>query len=178
MDNLPEIAGRVDRAESTLLGLDFDGTLTPIRPRPDEVIPSESAREVLARLACLPHVTPMIVSGRGLRDVTDKFGLPGLFYAGNHGLEIEGPGLKFVEPTAAATVQRLKDVTDGLRTRLAGLPGALVEPKGLTTCERRPREASSRLAGRVTHEARVPARFVDGQAELLPAVAGTPGQAA
>jgi hypothetical protein len=34
MDHLPAIAARIDRASGIVLGLDFDGTLTPIRPRP------------------------------------------------------------------------------------------------------------------------------------------------
>ncbi len=103
-ESLPEIASRIDRAESILLGLDFDGTLTPIRPRPEEVVLPEPVRAVLARLAGLPRVTLMIVSGRSLGDVASRVGLPQLIYAGNHGLEIRGPGLVFVEPTAALLV--------------------------------------------------------------------------
>ena len=43
MDCLPEIARRIDQAESLVLALDFDGTLTPFRPRPDEVVLPESS---------------------------------------------------------------------------------------------------------------------------------------
>ncbi len=132
-DARPEIAARIDESGWIIVGLDFDGTLTPLRPRPEDVTLAEPARALLARLAGFERVTVMIVSGRSLEDLTCKAGLPGLIYAGNHGLEITGPGLRFVEPAAAAMVQALEGVTADLRTRLANLPGALVEPKGLTT---------------------------------------------
>ncbi len=133
MDCLPEIARRIDRAQSLVLALDFDGTLTPFRQRPDQVTLSESVRAILARLANLPRVTVMIVSGRSLADVASRVGLPELIYAGNHGLEIQGLGLTFLEPTAAALIESLAQLTPPLESSLADVPGALVEPKGLTT---------------------------------------------
>jgi trehalose 6-phosphate phosphatase len=133
MESLPEIAQRIDRAENILLGLDFDGTLTPIRAHPDEAALPEPVRAVLNRLACLPQVKVMIVTGRSLMDIACRVGLPGLIYAGNHGLEIRGPSLVLVEPTAVALVDRLQELTSRLRERLRDVPDALVEPKGLTT---------------------------------------------
>jgi trehalose-phosphatase len=132
LESLPEIAGRMDRAGPILLGLDYDGTLTPIRPRPDEAVLSDHVRGILARLACVPRVTLMIVSGRSLADVADRVGLPELIYAGNHGLEIRGPGLVFVEPTAAALVVPLRELTMRMQEHLGEVPDALVEQKGLT----------------------------------------------
>ncbi len=37
MDVRPEIAARIGDSGSLLLGLDFDGTLAPLRPRPEDV---------------------------------------------------------------------------------------------------------------------------------------------
>jgi trehalose 6-phosphate phosphatase len=163
MDVLPEIAARIDRAGSILLGLDFDGTLTPLRPRPDEATLAEPVRALLARLSACGRVTVMIISGRSLPDLAHKVGLPELIYAGDHGLEIQGPGVEFVEPTAATMVQRLEEVTDDLRTRLGGLRGALIEPKRLTTSihyRNVPPERWNDLA-RIVHDAVAsdPARF-------------------
>lgn len=133
MESLPDIAGRIGRAGSIFLGLDFDGTLAPICPRPDDVVLSDHVRETLSLLAQVSQVTVMIVSGRGLADVSRRVGLPELIYAGNHGLEIRGPRLAFVEPTAAALADRLRGLTSRLEKLLREVPGALVEPKGLTT---------------------------------------------
>ena len=55
-----------------------------------------------------------------------------MIYVGNHGLEIEGPGISFVEPTALAFSGRLNELADILQARLSHIPGVLVEPKGLT----------------------------------------------
>ena len=40
--------------------------------------------------------------GRGLADLEAKVAVPGLVYAGNHGLEIKGEGMDFVHPEAGA----------------------------------------------------------------------------
>jgi trehalose-phosphatase len=130
---LPSIARRVNQARSIFLGLDFDGTLVPICPRPDDVVLSDRVRETLRVLSGLAGVTVMIVSGRSLADVTERVGLPELTYAGNHGLEIRGPGLDFVEPTAAALTAPLREHSARLEELLRDVPGVLVEPKGLTT---------------------------------------------
>lgn len=132
MDNLPEISRRIDRAGHILLGLDFDGTLAPICSHPEDAFLAEPVREVLARLARLPRVTVMIVSGRGLADVASRVGLPQLLYAGNHGMEIQGHRFDFLEPTAAALIDRLQEITSRLEAQLSEVPGALVEPKRLT----------------------------------------------
>ncbi len=42
--------------------LDYDGTLTPIRDRPEEAVISEGMREAVRRLA--EHVPVCVVSGR------------------------------------------------------------------------------------------------------------------
>lgn len=133
MESLSEIGRRLDHAAEIFLGLDFDGTLTPIRPRPDDVVLDAHVRETLRGLSRVPGVTVMIVSGRGLADVAMRVGLPELIYAGNHGLEIRGPGNEFVEPSASALAAPLRGLTLRLEALLSDVPGALVESKGLTT---------------------------------------------
>lgn len=160
LDHLPELAARLDAGGPILLGLDFDGTLAPLCGHPDSVVLADAVRETVARLAAIDRVTVMIVSGRGLSDVAGKVALADLIYAGNHGMEIEGPGLSFVEPTAAALVRPLEGITEGLRARLASLPGTLVEPKGLTTC---------------IHYRNVPAEHHDDVARILREAADSHG---
>jgi trehalose 6-phosphate phosphatase len=155
LDSLPEVARWIDRSRSILLGLDFDGTLTPLCPSPDDAILAEPVRALLERLGHIEGVAVIILSGRSLRDVAAKVGVAGLVYAGNHGLEIEGPGLSFLEPTAAATAPALEQVTQDLQARLASCEGVFVEPKRLTTSVHYrlvPTESWSDLAG-IVHEA-------------------------
>ncbi len=133
MDELPEVAQRIEQSGRILVGLDLDGTLAPIRPRPEDVEVAESVRGILGRLSRVRRCTLAIVTGRSLKDLNARIKLPGLFYAGNHGLEIRGPGTSLIEPTAAALADRLAEVTSELKKRLAGVAGAVVEAKGLTT---------------------------------------------
>jgi trehalose 6-phosphate phosphatase len=74
----------------------------------------------------------MVISGRERADLQARVGVPGLIYAGNHGLEISGPGLLFVEPTAVACRSALQALAADLGKRVAAIPGAFVEDKGLT----------------------------------------------
>jgi trehalose-phosphatase len=55
-----------------------------------------------------------------------------IIYAGNHGLEITGPGLHFIEPAASERVDALEELTRHLQVRLRHIPGVEVESKVLT----------------------------------------------
>ncbi len=132
LENLAEIEPRIRAAGSLLLFLDYDGTLTPIVERPELAVLAPPVREVLGALARSPGIRVAIVSGRSLADVRAKIGLPGLIYAGNHGLEIEGPGLSFQLPEAAVLRDELRTLCALLSDRLTRMTGVEVENKGLT----------------------------------------------
>src|SRR5436853_1532027 len=83
------------RRSTVALFLDYDGTLTPIVPRPEDAQLSEAARQTLDQAARTPNLDIVIVSGRALADLQQRVGVPGLTYVGNHGFEIEGPGISF-----------------------------------------------------------------------------------
>jgi trehalose 6-phosphate phosphatase len=112
--------------------LDFDGTLAPIVERPDAAEMPTRTRDAVRRLIAAPGTYVAVVSGRGLRDARERAGLGGIAYAGNHGMEIEGAGLHRIHPEAAAARPLLEQVQERLVRRLADVPGALVEDKGLT----------------------------------------------
>lgn len=78
-------------ARPLLVCLDYDGTLTPIRERPEEVeTPPEVARALVA-LAARPATRVAVVSGRRLEELEER--LPdGLWLVGCHGLEVRHPG--------------------------------------------------------------------------------------
>jgi len=111
------------------LFLDYDGTLTPIVDRPADARLSDGARQVLEQAARNPRLDVTIVSGRALADLTERVGIPGLTYVGNHGHEIEGPGTSFRREDAGAG-DRLNAAAAGLEA--LGVAGAVVESKGFT----------------------------------------------
>lgn len=122
------LAGPNFRGRRLLLGLDFDGTLAPIARTPGAAKISAAARRSLLRLARRRDTRLAILSGRELADVKSKIGLPGIFYSGNHGLEIAGPGLAWRHPAAHPLAGEL---LVELRRRVRGLPGVRVEDKRL-----------------------------------------------
>lgn len=113
------------RGRRPALFLDYDGTLTPIVARPDLAVLPEPVRAAIRRLASLCPVG--IVSGRDLDDVAAMVGLDGLVYAGSHGFDIRGPGLR--TQIGLEYLTELQRVEIDLRARLAGIPGILVERK-------------------------------------------------
>lgn len=122
-----------ERAEKTLmLFLDYDGTLVPIVERPEKARPSPQAKRLLIQLSEMLEGRIAIISGRSLSDVRNCVGLENIIYSGNHGLEIEGPRLKFESPLSARYRIVLKQVEARLTERLSGVRGAFVEDKGLS----------------------------------------------
>ncbi|MDD5731231.1 MAG: trehalose-phosphatase, partial [Candidatus Omnitrophica bacterium] len=110
--------------------LDFDGTLTPIIDDPDKVRLSAQARKLLKALSERPGYKLAIISGRALKDIRKRAGLNNIVYAGNHGLEIEGPGVDFkslLPPGYKLTKRRIKDE---LKRKISLIPGAFLEDKG------------------------------------------------
>ncbi|HEX6371531.1 MAG TPA: trehalose-phosphatase [Longimicrobium sp.] len=112
--------------------LDFDGTLAPIVDRPERAAMPDRTRRALDRLMAMAGVTVAVVSGRGLADVRERAGIPGIAYAGNHGMEIEGAGLRRIHPQAAAARPELEAVAAIIEPALEGIDGAFLEDKGLT----------------------------------------------
>src|SRR5688500_16757169 len=92
------IAARIAQQPRLLLASDFDGTLAPLAPTPAEAVLPAETRTVLRRLHACPGVHLAINSGRALADVQMHVGIEGLFYVGNHGLELSGPGITLHNP--------------------------------------------------------------------------------
>lgn len=131
-ERLPELSALRRRAGRMLVALDFDGTLSPIVPRPGDAALLEEVVAPLRRLAGREDTVVAIVSGRGLGDVRARVRLDGLYYAGNHGFEIEGPGVDRVHESARAARPELEAAASALAAALAGEPGVEVEDKRWT----------------------------------------------
>lgn len=122
----------VAAADHRLVMSDFDGTLAEIVERPEDAAIRPESRATLADLAAHETTDVAVVSGRALDDVADRVGLDGLWYAGNHGLEIRMNGESFVHPTAKEQRDVIAAACDRLRTALGDVDGTIVERKGLT----------------------------------------------
>jgi trehalose 6-phosphate phosphatase len=131
-DHLTEVRNRLRRAPAVSLFLDFDGTLTPITEHPAAARLSPPALKILNALAARDDLLVALVSGRALSDLRLRVGIDGIVYAGNHGLEISGRGLRFVEPFAQRYSRFLPGVCASLAESLQAMHGATVENKGLT----------------------------------------------
>jgi trehalose 6-phosphate phosphatase len=80
-------AARLDEVvgERLLCAFDFDGTLAPLVPVPDEARMPDRIREHLRRLS---HLAPIaIITGRGIDDIRPRLGFEPDFLVGNHGME-------------------------------------------------------------------------------------------
>ena len=115
-----------------LFFFDYDGTLTPIVSRPELAVLSTGVRNTLRALAQKSTLSVGIISGRSLSEIKSMVAVDGLYYAGNHGLEIEGPGLKYVSREAETARLLIKDLAGELATALGDVSGTIIEDKGLS----------------------------------------------
>lgn len=119
-------------AKKKILFLDFDGTLSKIVKQPQEAKLEPRIRLLLRKVAKDRKFRIAIISGRALEDVKNKVGIRDIVYAGNHGLEIKGPGIKFSTPRLEKFRVTLKRLKKSLIRQLGGIKGVLIEDKGLT----------------------------------------------
>lgn len=133
--------------KNILLFLDYDGTLTPIVETPARAVIPFEVKRLLGKLTKLPGCRIAIISARALRDIKKLVGIEGITYVGNHGLEIEGPKIKFSRPSfdirrdpaiagesliSLRYKSVLQDIKDELNVRLTDIRGAFIEDKNLS----------------------------------------------
>ncbi|MBO0681997.1 MAG: trehalose-phosphatase [Candidatus Dormibacteraeota bacterium] len=131
---LPDALAGQDELHRRLAGkrpalfCDYDGTLTPIVDRPEDAVISPAMREAVRRLA--ERIPVCVVSGRDRRVVQKLMGVDDLVVAGSHGFDIWSPsGGAIQREEGAEYAGLLGEVRERLSSDLAGVPGALVEPK-------------------------------------------------
>ncbi len=109
---------------------DFDGTLCEFDADPGAVWLSPSRRALLDGMASGPSATVAIVSGRRANDVKRRTMLaPGTYYAGLHGLEIEGAGDRYEHPSVGRTDGVLHTLAGSIQAELSLLTGTFLEDK-------------------------------------------------
>lgn len=127
-----EIGSRIRLARQIMLLSDYDGTLTPIVSRPELANLPDETRRLLQELTHRRRLKLGIISGRALADLRQRVGIKGAIYGGNHGLEIEGPGVSFIHPLAEEFKPLLRLIYRLLTQTFGSVQGVLVEDKGLT----------------------------------------------
>lgn len=128
-DILDDLRAARGSTGSLLVGLDFDGTLATIVPQPADAALIRGASEVIARLSARSDTEVAVVTGRGIADIRNRVGMAHLHYAGNHGLEIESPGKRWIHPEADAHRTTMPDVVAALRDALSEWPEITIENK-------------------------------------------------
>jgi trehalose-phosphatase len=111
--------------------LDYDGTLTPIVRDPKKAFLPPKYREVIASLLRNEENFICVISGRAIAQLREFIGLKGLLLAGNHGMEISGPDISYMNDGALRAKPLLREIADLLRGTLSDVEGAVVEDKGL-----------------------------------------------
>ena len=126
------VAPTIAQADRLLLACDFDGTLAPIASRPEDARILPESAEALSKLADLPSCSVAIVSGRALADVRALAGIDGVIYSGNHGMEIQGPGIDATDGAASSLRPVMQRLRQQLATIVGRYEGAFVEDKSLS----------------------------------------------
>jgi trehalose-phosphatase len=117
-----------------VLLFDYDGTLTPLVAHPRLARLPERMRHLLRALACRPRVFVGVVSGRTIDNVKRLVDIPGLYYGGTSGLELDLRGVPVTHPRTEDGQALVEEAVRRLRPLAARFPGAWVEhkPLGLT----------------------------------------------
>lgn len=124
---LEQIAGMITTRQPVVL-VDFDGTLSEIVNDPGAAQLTPEGAEAIRAIAARCPVA--VVSGRAVDDVRQRVGIPGVWYAGCHGLQLTSPdGSTVANDVAAASVDVLRAAADDVERQLTGIDGVLVERK-------------------------------------------------
>ena len=113
--------------------MDFDGTLVDFELDPAAVRLPASRQMLLQSFDTRADLSAAIVSGRRITDLRERAAAgSGVFYAGLHGLEIEGPGMRFTHHAASAAAPTLGVLVAEVKKATKGLTGVMIEDKGLS----------------------------------------------
>jgi trehalose 6-phosphate phosphatase len=124
-DSWTPLAERLRNAPHLALFLDFDGTLTPLRRRPEDVTLDPETRAVLLRLASHSRLTVWVISGRRLEDLQRRVDISGVGCAGLHGWERPAK-----IPARSPSIRALRQARKLMAEALRNMPKIWIEEKG------------------------------------------------
>jgi trehalose 6-phosphate phosphatase len=131
-DVWPEFVAAFEKAPHVLLLTDYDGTLTEIVGRPQDAAISESVRQKLRALSQQQNISVGVITGRQLAELKSFVRLDGIYYAGQHGLEIEGPGLEFIHPQAQKAKAVIAQIVEQAIKAFHDTEGVIIQAKGFS----------------------------------------------
>lgn len=130
-DCIEELRGSINNSDYVFIFLDYDGTLVPIKKRPELAKLSKDTKLLLGGLSKHKDYSVVVVSGRSLADIKNLVGIRSLGYAGSHGLEFDGFGLKYRNKDSEKTKKVIGKIREGLKRRIK-IKGFICQDKGLT----------------------------------------------
>lgn len=133
LDKLGQIRNKL-QGKYLFLFLDYDGTLAPIASTPDKAVFPEETKAILKQLSQKPGCRVAVISGRQLSDIKKNIGLKDIIYSGNHGLEIQGPQLKYRAAVLPEYIKIIGQIKNSLDAGLAKIKGVIIENKGISLC--------------------------------------------
>ncbi len=152
-----------------LVLLDFDGTLAEFKVDPAAVTLPESRLLLLHSLGKRADLSGGVVSGRRIVDLKQRMPVGSLFFAGLHGLEIEGPDFRFVHNAVALAAPAIGIMAKELRRAVKSLPGVFVEDKTLSVAlHTRGASKSDQLHARTRFKALAEPFLHDGTLRVQP----------
>lgn len=127
LQHLDDIAA-LAKGRKLAVFLDYDGTLTPMAPKPEMAVLAPDMRAAVSQLA--KACTVGVISGRQLDNVMAMMDLPGIPYAGDHGFRmLLANGREIDLPEAEPFREAVHKLADELDAALGQIPGSLVERK-------------------------------------------------
>src|SRR3990170_2096788 len=131
-ENIQTVDALLKAREKTILLTDFDGTLTPIRKHPDLAALSEEIRQTLIKFTQDKAIFLGIITWRSLKQIKKLVNIQDVLYVANHGIELEGPGIRSTCPEAKKARSTLWHIYMKLFKSLRHIEGIYVEDKGLS----------------------------------------------
>jgi len=123
---------KIRKRRKIALSLDFDGTLVPIQRDPAQCYLPDKIKEQLTLLAVSGRCHLMVLSGRSLADIKERVRMRKIYYGGNHGLDISGPGIRYTHRRARAARPVLIKIKKLLAEKIKNIKGAWLEDKKFT----------------------------------------------
>ncbi len=119
-----------EKKENLFLFFDFDGTLVPISKNPKDCYLSGELKESLYKLK--DKIKIGIISGRDLKDLKRRISVENIYYCGSHGLQIDGPDIKYTNPDVYKLKPYIYEIFSKFKNLSKMYPGVFIEKKSFS----------------------------------------------